>query len=296
MTLAPRLAFIALLASLVPVGLLAEPAQSFGEGRTEARIDGRDIKVFTYRPSGCSRPAILLVFHGAGRTARNYRNGAKPLADRECLAIYAPRFDKERFPIWRYQRGGIVRDGEVQPREEWTVSLVEGLIDWAQAQEGWPDAPAFLFGHSAGGQFLSRVAAYQLPAEARRIIIANPSTYVWPDAEEDAPYGFDRLARDGAKDDMLRAYLAAPVTVFLGTEDTGSEDLVTSPPAQRQGENRLDRGLNVFTAAQQLAQAQGWPFNWRLVTAEGIAHEGGRMMRSPEMLEAMGLSTKNVKE
>lgn len=291
-------AVAALLGSLLPNGPVLGPAsaQTIGEGRAEARIEGEEIEVFTYRPPGCAQPSILLVFHGTGRTAESYRNAARPLADRACLAIYAPLFDKDRFPNWRYHRGGVVREGEVQPQEDWTVDLVDDLIDWAQAQEGRPDAPSYLFGHSAGGQFLSRVAAYDPPSEARRIIIANPSTYVWPDVEEDAPYGFDRLAEEGAEDDMLRAYLAAPVTVFLGLEDTGDKDLVTNRPARRQGENRLDRGMNVFEAARELAESRGWPFNWSLVTADGIGHEGGKMMRSPEMLDAMGLGTASAAE
>ena len=94
-----------------------------------------------------------------------------------------------------------------------------------------------------------------------------------------------------AEEEMLRAYLAAPVTVFLGLDDTGDEDLVTTRTANRQGENRLDRGLNLFEAAREAAESRGWPFNWRLVTAGSIGHEGGRMMRSPEMLDAMGLGT-----
>lgn len=269
--------------------LRAAPAPPVGEGQAEVRLGGQDVEVFTYHPSGCAQPSILLVFHGSGRTAESYRDAARPLADKACLAIYAPLFDKDRFPNWRYQRGGVVQDGEVQPQEDWTAGMTDELIDWAQAQEGRPDAPSYLFGHSAGGQFLSRVAAYDPPAEARRIIIANPSTHVWPDTEEDAPYGFDGLGDDRTEEEMLRAYLAAPVTVFLGLDDTGDEDLVTTRTANRQGENRLDRGLNLFEAAREEARARGWPFNWRLVTAEGIGHEGGRMMRSPEMLEAMGL-------
>lgn len=263
----------------------ASPA--LGEGQATARIDGQNIKVFTYRPSGCAMPSILLVFHGSGRTAESYRDAARPLADKACLTIYAPLFDRDRFPNWRYQRGGVVREGEVQPQESWTVGLVDDLIDWAQEQEGRPDADAYLFGHSAGGQFLSRVAAYDPPSEARRIIIANPSTYVWPDTEEDAPYGFDRLDDGATEEELLRAYLAAPVTVFLGTTDTGDEDLVTNEPAQRQGANRLERGLRVFETARRVAQARDLPFNWRLVTAEGIGHAGGQMMRSPEMLNAL---------
>ncbi len=230
------------------------------------------------------------MFHGNGRTAESYRDAARPLADRACLVIYAPLLDEERFPNWRYHRGGVVLDGEVQPQEDWTVGLVDDLIDWAQEQEGRPDAPSFLYGHSAGGQFLSRVAAYERPSEARRIIIANPSTYVWPDLEEDAPYGFDGLADEATTDDMLRAYLAAPVTVFLGAEDTGDEDLANNKPAQRQGENRLERGRNVFEDARRLARQNGWTFNWHLVEADDVGHEGGRMMRSPEMIEALSLA------
>lgn len=282
-------ALFALLGILVSGVLPSQGAATpIGEGHATARIEGQGIEVFTYRPSGCALPSILFVFHGSGRTAESYRDAARPLADKACLTIYAPLFDKDRFPNWRYQRGGIVREGEVQPQESWTVGVVDDLIDWAQEQEGRPDADVYLFGHSAGGQFLSRMAAYEPLSEARRIVIANPSTYVWPDTDEDAPYGFDRLEDDNApEDEMLRAYLAAPVTVFLGTTDTGSEDLVTNEAAQRQGANRLERGLNVFEAARRTAQTRGWPFNWRLVTADGIGHAGGKMMRSPEMLNAI---------
>lgn len=281
-------ALLALLATFSPSEL---PAQSRGEGRAEAIIGGHDIEVFTYRPSGCAQPSILFVFHGNGRTAETYRDAARPLADSACLVVYAPLFDEERFPNWRYQRGGVMNEGEVQPQEDWTVNLVNDLIDWAQEQEGRPDAQSFLFGHSAGGQFLSRVAAYQPPVEAQRIVIANPSTYVWPDTDENAPYGFDWLGfvNDDAEEDMLQAYLAAPVTVFLGMDDTGDEDLVTNKAARRQGDNRLDRGRRAFETARETAEENGWAFNWQLVQAEQIGHEGGKMMRSPEMLIALGL-------
>lgn len=294
----PGLAMIALMSALLfdGLGFGSASAQSSGDGRAEVRINDQDITVFTYHPPGCARPSILLVFHGSGRTAEAYRDAARPLADKACLAIYAPLFDRERFPNWRYQRGGVVLDGEVQPEGTWTVGLVDDLIEWAQLQEGAPDTPSYLFGHSAGGQFLSRVAAYDWPAEAQRVVIANPSTYVWPDLDEDAPYGFDRLSDDPAEEDMLRAYLAAPVTVFVGLEDTGDEDLVTNEPAQRQGENRLDRGRNVFSQAQQMAARNGWTFNWQLVEAEEIGHQGGQMMRSPEMLNALGLVPSNEGE
>jgi hypothetical protein len=39
-----------------------------------------------------------------------------------------------------------------------------------------------LFGHSAGAQCLSRFAAFT-HSDAFRIVLANPSTYVWPSRE-----------------------------------------------------------------------------------------------------------------
>lgn len=262
-------------------------AQVWGAGRVAATIEDEVFEVFTYHPPGCAAPSLLFVFHGNGRTAASYRDAARPLADRACFVILAPLFDEDRFPNWSYHRGGIVDDDEVRAEQDWTVDLVDDMVAWARSYEGRPDAPVFLFGHSAGGQFLSRVAAYGPPIDVERIVVANPSTYVAPDLDEDAPYGFDLLEDAEAR---LRAYLAAPVTVFLGAEDTGDEDLTDNAPARRQGENRLDRGRTVFEAARGFARDRDWAFRWRLVEAPGIGHQGGEMMRSDEMLDALGLT------
>lgn len=252
-----------------------------------AEIGGEPFQVYTYHPEGCSAPSLLLVFHGNGRGAESYRNAARDLADRACFVVYAPLFDEDRFPNWSYHRGGVARRGEIQPSEEWTVNLVDDFIEWAREQEGRPDAPSYLFGHSAGGQFLSRVAAYALPPDVERIVIANPSTYVVPDLEEDAPYGFDRLPEDMDPSDLLRDYLAAPVTIFVGLKDTGDEDLTQNDAARRQGENRLERGRQVFEEARDLAEENGWPFGWRLVEAEGVGHSARQVLRSGDMTDAL---------
>jgi dienelactone hydrolase len=269
-------------------GALSSPAVGLdiGAGRLNMPMDDEALEVFTYRPVQCAAPSLLLVFHGTGRTAEAYRDRARSIADRACLVIYAPRFDRDRFPNWSYHRGGVARDGELLPVEEWTVERVDGLIEWARLQEGRPDAPVFLFGHSAGGQFLSRVAAYATPLDVARIVIANPSTYVMPSLDEEAPYGFGLLPEDEAIERM-QAYLAAPVTVFLGLEDTGDEDLTMTQAAQRQGENRFERGRYVFDEAKRVAEENGWPFNWRLVSVDEVGHSSGAMLSADEIFEAL---------
>lgn len=271
------------LAVLMPVAVSAdEPVE-----QVSAEIDGRDMRIYRYHPRGCAAPSILMVFHGNGRAAKSYLDSARGIADRGCFIVYSPLFDRDRFPNWTYHRGGLVEDGKLLPEEDWTVEMVDELMDWARAQEGLPDAPGYLFGHSAGAQFLSRVAAYALPEHVSRIILANPSSYVMPSDDEQVPYGYGGLPEPEAED-WMRDYLAAPITIYLGEEDTGAKDLTTNPPALRQGRNRLDRGERTFEAARDAAAAQGWAFNWTLVYADDVGHSARGMLGAEEMVEALG--------
>jgi pimeloyl-ACP methyl ester carboxylesterase len=258
-----------------------------GSAEVTATIDGVTLPVFTYRPEGCAVSGILLVFHGLHRDASGYRDDARPLADRLCMLVAAPLFDEHRFPTWRYQRGGIVHDGKVEPEADWTVNVVPRLAAWVRAGEKRPDLPYALIGHSAGGQFLSRVAAF-LPAGATRIVIANPSTWVLPSLDTPAPYGFGGVYDPPRGEAALRRYLAAPVTVLLGQEDTGSRDLAMGDAAEAQGGTRLERGQNAFRQAEAVAKANGWPFNWRLAFVPGVGHSARLMFGSAQALEAWG--------
>jgi hypothetical protein len=257
-----------------------------GSGTQSADLGGVPLQVFTYRPDGCAISGILLVFHGLERDAAEYRNHAIPLGQRLCVLAVAPLFDAERFPTWRYQRGGIVRHGTVEPAENQTVALVPRLVAWIRAQENRPDLGYAMLGHSAGGQFLDRVAAF-VSNDATRIVIANPSTWVRPTLDIAAPYGFGGVYDRAHGDAALRRYLAAPITVLLGEKDTGSDDLVTNDEADAQGGTRLERGQNVFREAAFTARQHGWPCNWRLVVVPGVGHNARRMFASDQALAAL---------
>ncbi len=144
--------------------------------------------------------------------------------------------------------------------------------------------PFVLLGHSAGAQFLNRVAAF-VPTGAAGIIIANPSTWVLPSISIAAPYGFGGTASD--TDDAVRAYLAQPITVLLGTADTGTKELAMSPSAMAQGPNRHARGLHMVRMAQDVANSHGWRLGWRLAEVPGVAHDATAMFNSAQALEAI---------
>lgn len=271
---------LALLLSAVP--LAAGPIEP-GASQQTAPIGGKDMTVFLYRPA-CSEPSLLVVLHGTNRNADGYRNHARPLADKLCMIVLAPTFDKKTFASWRYQLGGIVRDGTVQPANAWTGNLVLQLVGWARQQEG-KSLPYSLIGHSAGGQFLGRVAAF-IPTDAQRIVIANPSSYVFA-TNARAPYGLGGVYPKEKAQAELQRYLAAPITIFLGHEDTGDEHLSQTPEARAQGTMRYERGLNAFNAARNEAQAKGLTFNWRLVELPGVGHNARKMFASEQALKAL---------
>ncbi len=257
-----------------------------GRGEQIAELNAIPIQVFTYKPDGCAISAILLVFHGEGRDAGPYRDHAIPLGQRFCMLVVAPYFDKVRFPVWRYQRGGIAHDGAVLPKADWTVDLVPTLAGWARDREGQPYLPYVLIGHSAGGQFLSRVAAFG-QGGALRIVIANPSTWVEPTLNVAAPYGFGGVFEAAQGEVALRRYLAAPITILLGDKDTGSDELSMTEQAQAQGVTRLDRGRKTFQKAKVTAQQHGWVFNWRLAIVPGVDHDATRMFKSTVAFNAL---------
>ena len=282
--MAPWRVVLAVVALGIVTPAVADPIPE-GLAEQSVMLGQNQMAAFTYRPAQCPQPSLLLLFHGNGG-AQHYRDYARVLADKTCMIVVAPRFDKKRFSGADYQRGGIVRKREVLPASDWTVNVVTDLAAWARKETGIKDY--YLLGHSAGAQFLSRVAAF-LPTEAKRIVIANPSTHVMPSVDVRAPYGFGGVYSGEAAQDALRRYLAQPVTIYLGEADikVDDEDLSQTRGAMAQGKTRFERGMNAFEAARQAAAKQDWPFNWRLVRAPGIGHSGGKMFASPLAIEAL---------
>jgi pimeloyl-ACP methyl ester carboxylesterase len=252
--------------------------------------------VFAYKPAQYAGGDILLVLHGLGTNAPGYRDYAIPLADRLGVLVIAPLFDRQRFPTWRYQTGGIVRnarvDGDlkVEPETQWMGRSVLAIIDAVRTLEDRPRLGYSLIGHSAGGQTLSRVAAFT-PHQAKTIVIANPSTYLWPSLQARFPFGFGGLPPAMTDDETLRRYLAQPITLLLGTADLQRDaDLNVSAGADRQGANRFERGHNFYRAARDLAQSHGWAFHWKLIEVPGVGHSARRMIGSDALAQAIARS------
>lgn len=274
----------ALLSTILSASLAAAQSPAAGAdvpvGKATIRVTAgtTDLEAFTYRPANWRGERILFVMHGVLRNADEYRDHAVSMADRFGALVVAPRFDAERFPSRAYQRGGVLReDGTVASSADWTYSRIPELFAAIRSRTGKNDAQLFVIGHSAGGQFVMRMSAF-LDIGAVRLVAANPGSALLPTRTAEFGYGFGGLPDALANDERLRGYLAAPLTIYLGTaDDAPDENFDDSAAAMQQGAGRHQRGLALFWSAKTLAAERGWSFGWRLVEAPGVGHDHERM-------------------
>jgi len=276
---------LAVLLLFVVASVQAEPIPP-GDGYQVLRVGDVSIEIFTYKPANYAGGPLLMVFHGVDRNPDDYRDAAKVIGDRQGMVVAAPMFDKSRFPSSLYQSGGVANKNALQPQEKWTVTLAVNITEAVRREEGKPSLPYYMIGHSAGGQFLSRLAA-MAPNQASRIIFANPSSYVFATQTEAFPFGLGGATAKLADDAFMQRYLKAPITVYLGKADTGDHNRDDSAEATRQGANRYERGKNFFQQGEALAKQKGWDFGWRLVEVDDVGHSSKRMFASRKLQEAL---------
>ena len=268
-----------------PVHVRAEPIP-IGSSKITVKVASHDLDLFTYKPKTYTSGPLIVVFHGMLRNADTYRDNAVGLADRFGAVVVAPHFDLKRFPNEAYQSGGLFKKNELQPKEEWTWSVVPPLVDAVRKLEGKPRMPYYLIGHSAGGQFLSRLTGF-VPTDAERIVAANPGGHLFPSGDMPFPYGFGKLPASLNGDENLKNFLSRKLTIYVGTADVEGANLPKGEVANRQGATRYERGKNCFKVGQELAKAKGWAFHWTLVEAEGVGHDAMKMFNHPNCEKAL---------
>ena len=291
----PRIVFGILAFGLAfPTAVQAEPAAVSLPSGSEAKVAGdfefelqhagKPVRVFGYKPAAWKDGPLLVLFHGANRDAEGYRKSGRELAEKLGMLLVVPEFDRARFDPDAYQEGGVFLKKKQQPAEDRTFAYLAPLLAEMNRREG-RELPYYLVGHSAGAQFICRMAALY-PNQAKRMVAVNPGSLVFPDRDQAYPHGFGGLAGDEASDEAIKRYLAVPLTLYLGTGDVGLKYLDTGKAAMKQGATRIERGRNAYAAAKKLAEEKGWPFHWSLVEAEGLEHGCGPMWAHDRCREA----------
>jgi len=240
---------------------------------------GRTVVLECYRPASHApdRP-VVLVQHGMGRNGDEYRDAWIPAADRHGLLIVAPTFPDESWPGPRLYNDGHVleEDGAARPREGWSNAIPERVFRQLQAAGVTTRSTAFLWGHSAGGQFVHRLLGLQPQDWLESVGAGNAGWYTLPTLDRPYPQGLGGLGLDDA---ALERLLAFPMVIFAGDADTetAAENLPRHEAALAQGPHRFARAHAYLAAGQAEARRRGVPCGWRLVVVPGVGHEGMRM-------------------
>lgn len=135
---------------------------------------------------------------------------------------------------------------------------------------------AYLWGHSAAGQFVHRLMATQPHDIFEAVGAANAGWYSAPTLDLPYPEGLGGI---GLTRDNVAKLLAYPMIIFAGDLDTetASDNLPKHEAAMAQGPHRFARAHAYLARGQAEAARLGVACNWRLVVAPGIGHEGIRM-------------------
>ena len=244
---------------------------------------GRSLPIWYYVPEPTAKPQrVVFVMHGVLRNAADYRDNWRAAADKHGLVILAPEFSRDDFPgAAAYNLGGIVADPGGAPQQPGrALDAIEPVF--AAVREDLPTAgtaPAsyFIFGHSAGAQFVHRYVLFGDAPNMAAAIAANSGWYTMPDTGILFPYG---LRGTGVGEAAVRRAFARPLVIALGLLDNDPQApyLRTSPGANAQGPHRLARGRAFYGYASGHARTMGVPFNWRLVHVADVGHDNAAMV------------------
>jgi hypothetical protein len=240
----------------------------------------RPIRVWTYRPRRCDTTCpIQFVMAGTKRNASQYRDYWELMADKNLILIVAPEFTQEFWPkAAAYNLGDV---GNQDDREKWAFSAIEHLFD--EVRDG--QTSYRIFGHSAGGQFVQRMALFRSDSRASVMAAANPGWYTMPELRKEKvtdSYPYSLVGAKGVGEQQLRTALERRFILLVGEKDDDPDDenLNKSSGAEKQGATRVERGENFFKAATASAQALNAKLAWELVEVPDVAHNGAEMSKA----------------
>ncbi|WP_445384424.1 hypothetical protein ACT6NV_10600 [Robiginitalea sp. IMCC44478] len=269
----------------------------------DSRDPAKSIRVFYYKPKNFTADSeILMVIPGAGRNGDDYRDSWIELSEKYSVLILSPSFSEIFYGFEDYHLGGVISKsniiGLVSPIEgtnrvlvdeanleftvnpdptAWLFGQFDHIFDTAVAATGSKQTTYDLFGHSAGGHILHRLALFHSSHKINRILASNASFYTLPNSEYSYPFGLAKSPLEG-KD--LASVFANKLVVFLGEEDNAQETggtFLVSSSADAQGSHRLERGKFFYEEAKKTAKNLGFDFNWKLVVVPGIGHNYKKM-------------------
>lgn len=257
------------------------------------------ITIFYHKPQN-HRPEseIILVIPGAGRSADEYRDAWIDASETFGWLIISPMYPERFYGFEDYHLAGLLKTSNLMahvnrspghhiatldetklnltmnPRpQDWLFADFDRIFDLVKEQVGATQEQYHLYGHSAGGHILHRLALFGESQKVGKIFAANASFYTLPDTTIAYPFGLRGVPMDTT---ALERAFRKDFVLLLGEMDDARETRGTflhSPSANQQGMHRLARGQYFFDAVRQAAQDRQIPLHWQMKVVSGVGHD-----------------------
>jgi len=227
------------------------------------------MRVFYYKPSGFTADSpIFFILHGYGRQAEELMYASAVSAETFNFLLVVPEYSFKLFPTWEEYNYGNARK---KPKKLWTYFVNDRIFHFVNELTNSQQEKYYMFGHSAGSQFVHRQLMVGASNFVERAFAANAGEYAMPTlGEVSFPWSMSGL--DLSREDLKRLF-SFDLYVLLGEEDVEQDQyLAQGDVFAKQGNNRFERGQNFYKIGKNEAEKLGFDFNWKLVTVPHVGH------------------------
>ncbi len=231
---------------------------------------------FREAPGDVGAAPLMVAVHGVRRRPQQLLEAFAPFAARQGCHLLVPWFDTPAHAD--YQRLGRPGRG---PRAD---LLLIALVEMLALRHVLRDEGLFLFGHSAGAQFVHRFVLAH-PDRVHRYALGAAGWYTMPDAQFEFPLG-TRHALPGFPAMCAERFLRVPGRVFVGERErsAGATLRRTAWLDEVQGTDRLQRAERWVDAMAGAAALRGLPPPVQLVRLADAAHSFGGLVRRARLV------------
>ena len=246
--------------------------------------DSKTLRVyFKVPPKLTPASKLLFVFHGKNRNADEYCAMWESYPQASDTVVICPEFNERDWDgSSAYNLGNLFssvsaegRTGSLHPESQWSFTVVEHLYQWAKEAFAFSNKDFDAWGHSAGGQFVHRLALFKPNLPYRYVIPANPGWWTVGDLETVFPYGVNHPMLAVENKDLL-SFSLKNLVIMRGTKDNDPRasglrrnDIVDA----QQGDNRFERAGHFFNTGGKIHEKSPW----QLIDVPGVGHEGDKM-------------------
>lgn len=261
------------------------------------------IRIYYHKPNNYQADSrVLFVIPGAGRNGDSYRDAWIEESEKYGVLILSPMYPEETYEFEDYHLGGLAQELNLansisyvensniakldesqfslslnEDSETWLFNDFDRIFDLSMRAMNASQTTYDLFGHSAGGQILHRMAIFQTASKADRILAANSGFYTLTDTSFTFPFGTKNMHQDKQ---FLASAFQKKLVLFLGELDNADETggtLLRSESVDKQGLHRLARGKFFFNHAKDIALQGDLTFNWELKIIPQVGHNHREM-------------------